>query len=236
MSPLRSSALYVAVALLLALVAASTTIDAGEPAYTDRFQLSQCTFTSTGSTRYMILEPGYRLVLEGLDDGDEVRLVITVLHETISIQGMEARVVEERETKNEVLVEVSRNYFAICEQTGSVYYGGEDVDIYHEDGTVTHEGAWRHAVAGARAGLMMPGLPLLGARYFQEIAPGVALDRAEIVSLSVAMQTPAGFFEHCLLARETNPLEPGEEEFKLYAPGVGLIQDETLELTSYGFN
>jgi hypothetical protein len=37
-----------------------------------------------------------------------------------------------------------------------------------------------------------------------------------------------------LRVRETNPLEDGEEEYKLYAPGVGLIVDENLKLLRQG--
>jgi hypothetical protein len=37
-----------------------------------------------------------------------------------------------------------------------------------------------HGSDNARAGIIMPGTPLLGSRYYQEIAPEVALDKAEI--------------------------------------------------------
>jgi len=33
---------------------------------------------------------------------------------------------------------------------------------------------------------------------------------------------------------ETSGLDPEEKSYKTYAPGVGLIQDEDLVLTSYG--
>ena len=33
---------------------------------------------------------------------------------------------------------------------------------------------------------------------------------------------------------ESTPLEPGEEDTKIYAPGVGLVQDEELMLIDYG--
>jgi hypothetical protein len=43
---------------------------------------------------------------------------------------------------------------------------------------------------------------------------------------------PAGTFEKCLKTEESTPLEPGRE-FKLYAPGVGLVADGSLVLVSY---
>ena len=140
--------------------------------------------------------------------------------------------VEELETRNGLLAEVSRNYFAICNRTNSVFYFGEDVDDY-EDGKVTgHGGAWLSGVNGARFGLMMPGTPVLGARYHQEIAPKVAMDRAEIVSLTATLKTPAGKYEKCLKTEESSALEPGKES-KLYAPDIGLILDGKLKLTKF---
>src|SRR5262245_6810404 len=62
------------------------------------------TLSSTGRSPYFVLEPGYQLVLT--DDSD--RLTITVLEETKTVDGVETRVVEERETKDGELVEVSR--------------------------------------------------------------------------------------------------------------------------------
>jgi hypothetical protein len=58
------------------------------------------------------------------------------------------------------------------------------------------------------------------------------MDRAQIVSVSERVTTPAGTFEKCLKTEETTPLEPGDKEYKLYAPGVGLVRDGPLALVS----
>jgi hypothetical protein len=134
---------------------------------------------------------------------------------------------------NGQLVEVSRNYFAISRRTSDVFYFGEEVDIYRDGKVTGHEGAWQSGVGGARFGLIMPGTPRRGARYYQEIAPLVAMDRAEVVSLSEKFTTPAGRFANCLKTKETSALESGREH-KLYAPGIGLIYDGGLKLTKYG--
>ena len=72
-------------------------------------------------------------------------------------------------------------------------------------------------------------------RYYQEIAPGVAMDRAEILSIDTVLKTPAGEFEDCLETAEGTALNLLEREIKIYAPGIGLIQDANLLLTEYGF-
>ena len=64
-------------------------------------------------------------------------------------------------------------------------------------------------------------------------APGVAMDRAEHVAMGLAIGTPAGVFEDCVMVVDTTPLEPDEETVKVYAPNVGLIVDGPLELVEY---
>jgi hypothetical protein len=224
--------LYIA-ALLLAGGVAFMVVrrqDPDEARWTTRFAIEPGELTSIGRNPWFILEPGYQLVLA---DGEE-ELTITVLDETRQIDGVETRVVEERETDGGRLVEISRNFFAISTRTRSVFYFGEEVDMYREGRVTSHDGAWLSGVNGARFGLMMPGLPLLGARYYQEIAPGVAMDRAEIVSLTDTLNVPAGSLRDLLKTAETTPLEPGVREFKYYAVGVGLVRDGSLRLTRYG--
>ena len=202
--------------------------------WTHEFNIENRTFSSIGRNEFFILEPGYQLTLEGKDEEDTITLVITVLNETVMVGNVETRVVEERESENGELIEISRNFFAICTETQSVFYFGEDVEMYEDGKLVSHEGEWRADNVNYKAGIMMPGLILLGSRYHQEYAPGVAMDRAEIISTTITMKTPAGTFENCLRMEENNPVD-GETEYKVHAPGIGLIKDEDLLLISYGF-
>ncbi len=200
-----------------------------DPEFTRTFPLSTCTFTTAGRTPYTVLEPGHTLVLE---EGKGVQLTVTVLDRTETVGGVVTRVVEERETENGQLVEISLNYFAICTESQSVFYFGESVDNYKNGKVVNHNGSWRHGTAGATAGLMMPALPLLGARYHQEVAPGVAMDRAEITGVSARLRTPYGSLDRVVETRESTPLEPGVAEAKAYAPGIGIVKDAELLLVA----
>jgi hypothetical protein len=190
------------------------------PDWTREFGIDKADLASAGRNPYFILEPGYRLILE---HGAE-RLVISVLPATRIVDGVETRVVEERETNGGKLVEVSRNFYAVSRRTNGVFYFGEEVDMYKNDRISGHEGSWLSGVGGARFGLMMPGTALLGARYYQELAPKLAMDRAEIVRA-------AG---DTVRVEETTPLEPGHREYKIYSAGTGLIQDGDLRLVSHG--
>jgi hypothetical protein len=197
------------------------------------FNLEKCDFVSTGENKYFILKPGYQVTLEGEEDGEELKLIMTVLNETKIVNGIETRVVEEKETEGGNLVEISRNYFALCKPTNNAIYFGEDVDIYENGEKVSQEGAWLAGQNDSKAGMIMPGKVEVGLKYYQEIAPGVAEDRAKIVSVNGSMVTPAGTFDQVLKTEETNPLKPEEKEFKFYAPGIGLIQEEAIKLVNY---
>lgn len=200
-----------------------------EKKWTDSFGQENCTFSSVGGNRFFILEPGHQLVLESRT----AKVVITVLDETKKIGSVETRVVEEREEEDGQLKEVSRNFFAVCKEHGDVFYFGEDVDDYEDGKIVGHPGVWRADRKDSRAGIIMPGTVLLGARHYQEIAPN-AMDRAEIISDDVTMKTPAGTFKNCIRVEETSGLDPNDKCYKTYAPGVGIIQDEDLLLSGYG--
>lgn len=225
--------------LLLLIVSSASLPAAGRragqkpgPEYQQAFAVSPGDLATVGENPYLILRPGYRLTLEGKESGRLIRLVVSVLDQTKMVGGIEARVVEERETSGGALAEVSRNYLAIHKTTHDVYYLGEDVDEYRNGRISGHEGAWLHGAGGAKFGLLMPAAPVVGQRYYQEVAPNVAMDRAEVISLSERVTTPAGTFEKCLKTKETTPLESGTE-VKLYAPGIGLISDGELLLVSY---
>jgi hypothetical protein len=196
----------------------------------EEFGISKCNLLTTGRNQYFVLEPGFQLILEGGD----TKLQITVLDETKTVDGVVTRVVEEKEWKDGELYEISRNYFAMCEGSKDVFYFGEDVDFYEKGKVVKHDGSWLAGLDGNRAGLMMPGISKVGMKYYQEIAPGVAMDRAEILSLDETCKTPAGTFSKCLKVKEGSAIEIFAKEYKYYAPGIGLVMDEDLRLIKYG--
>jgi hypothetical protein len=218
------------VAILVCFPAAPESKGTGSP-WQEEFGISKCKMSTTGRNRYFVLEPGFQTALEG----DDTRLQITVLTDTKTVDGVLTRVVEEREWKNGELYEVARNYFALCEQTKDIFYFGEDVDFYKKGKVVRHDGSWLAGVNGNRAGLIMPGNPRVGMKYYQEIAPKVAMDRAEIVSLDETCKTPAGTFTGCMKVREGSAIEIMAKEYKYYAVEIGLIRDEDLRLVKYGF-
>lgn len=204
--------------------------------FTRQFFIDKNDLATVGVNPYLILVPGYQLVLEGIQEGKRVREITTVLNKTKIVNGVKTRIVEERTIEEGRIAEISRNFFAISKTNNSVFYFGEDVDIFDRKGNVvSHEGSWRAGLKGARPGLIMPGIALVGARFFEEIAPGVALDKAEILSVTASVEVPVGKFQNVLKIRETTVLEPGVIDFKFFARGVGLIRSNELVLVKNRF-
>ena len=171
---------------------------------------------------YFPLPVGMVNVLEG----GGLKVQVSVLSQTKVIGGVTTRVVEEREWQNGQLIEVSNNWF-VQAPNGTVCYYGEDV--FDGSGNPIG-GAWiaydDPSHPNFRPGIIMPGNPAVGQRYTQEVAPGVAEDRAQHTALGGSFTTPAGTFNNVLLVNETPP------STKRYAPGVGMIYDDGTTLRS----
>jgi len=184
------------------------------------------------------------------------QVTITLLGEE-SVDGENTRIMREIEEVDGELTEVSHNFLNQCSNTQDVYYWGEEVCVaegsdgaleeepfeYHtidcetDYGLVPGAGAWR-ADEDGEPGILFPGGAfLLGARYLQEDAPEIARDWATNAAMGLTADDPADDeFEDCVLALDRNliedPKSKEEGDEKVYCPGIGLVRDEELVLTS----
>jgi hypothetical protein len=176
--------------------------------FTTDFRIEDCTFSDRGRNAYFSLNSGDRSLLS---DGTET-VEITVLKDTRKIKlktasgkhlSVSTRAVEEIHTENGKVVERSRNFFARCKETNDIFYFGERV------APASVGGEWLAGRDGALPGIIMPGTFLLGSRYFQEMAPDLALDRAEHTSMGLTItvrSVPEKTFKNCVEIVETTPL------------------------------
>jgi hypothetical protein len=72
----------------------------------------------------------------------------------------------------------------------------------------------------------MKASPTPGDTYHQEFYEGEAEDMGEVVALEVPVTLGDGTSYSCLQTRDFNPLEPDVNEYKYYAPGVGVVLEE----------
>jgi hypothetical protein len=208
----------------------STDEDPAEPLF------EQASFTNPTNidNTYLPLTPGTtQLYQVETEDGVET-IVVEVLDETKVVEGVTCVVVRDRVFLDELLIEDTHDWFA-QDDDGNVWYMGEDVINYEydDDENVTDtnsNGAWEASVDGAIAGIIMKATLIVGDSYQQEFYEGEAEDMGQIEATGVQVELEDGtIYTDCLQTLEWDPLEPDDEEYKYYAPDVGLIKEELVD-------
>jgi hypothetical protein len=181
-------------------------------------------FTTRIDNPYWPMAPGSRWVYRETDtDGSVQKVVVKVTNRTKRVaSGIVGRVVRDTVTEDGQLVEDTFDWYA-QDRRGNVWYLGEATTEYENGKPVSKAGSFEDGVDGARRGIVMLARPRVGREYAQERAPGVAQDRARVLSRDEQVEVPFGRFRNALLTRDVNPLEPRVNEYKLYARGVGPV-------------
>jgi hypothetical protein len=227
-SSMKTWSFLLAVACAAALVSRTS---AAVPAATTRQPVDPASFSPVITNPLFPLSSLGLKIFEGTDTDPETgetiseRLESRVLPDTATVDGVTVLVLEEKAYEDGELVEVALDYFA-QHANGDVYYFGERVDNYEDGVLANHDGQWLAGEDAAQAGVIMAAHPRVGTTYEQELAPGIAEDRATALSLTETVSTPAGSFANCLKTRDFTPLEPDVEEFKYHCPQVGLVREE----------
>jgi hypothetical protein len=168
-----------------------------------------------------------------VEDGETiVETVTTTVTDAIKlIDGIPCIVVRDVEESSEGSGEDTDDWFA-QDVDGNVWYCGEisreletfEGDDPEEAEIVSVDGSWKAGRDGAEAGMLIPAAPNVGDVIRQELLYGEAEDVIEILAVDATESAPAASCDGtCLKTRDFSPLEPGNEENKFYAPGVGLI-------------
>jgi hypothetical protein len=181
-------------------------------------------FSTEIANRYWPMEPGTRWTYREIDeDGNEVTVMVTVSSETKRIaNGITARIVRDTVTRNGELVEDTFDWYA-QDVDGNVWYLGEETAEFENGEVASTAGSFEAGVDGALPGIIMPADPGPGLRYRQEYYAGEAEDNGEVLSTDEQAQVPFGHFDEVLLTKDTITIEPDVLEYKLYAPGIGLV-------------
>jgi len=144
------------------------------------------------------------------------------------IDGVETRVVEEREEKNGKLAEVSPELLRHRHRPQGRLLTSARKWILQERPSRGSRGGLAFGRGRARFGLIMPvnqsGRPLLSGDR-----PSSGMDRAELISLAATNEDTAGTFDKCLHVTETSPLESGTSASGTWPHG--LVRDDELLLT-----
>jgi len=165
-------------------------------------------------------------VLDGSEGGVPHRVVRTRLAGTRAFdfhgQSVSTVIVLDSAFENGALVEVAHDYIAQSD-AGDVYYFGEDVDIYTNGQITAHTGAWLFGTHTTKLGILMPAKPVAGQKFRAEDVPGITSEDDEVISTTESVTVPAGTFNNCVRIKEV--LSDGAVEYKVYAAGVGIVQE-----------
>lgn len=185
-------------------------------------------FVETIDNRFMPLQPGMRFVYEGRSEGELERVVISVMHKTKNVMGIDCTVVKDVVRVDGAIAEKTFDWFA-QDTSGNVWYLGENSHEYENGEPINAHGSWEAGLDEALPGIVMLADPQVGQRYRQEYLVGKAEDLAEVFDVDGSATTPYRNFDAGLLVtKDWNPLEPKTDELKYYAPGIGLVFEEAL--------
>lgn len=177
---------------------------------------------------WLPMEPGTRMIYEGItrEDGEQLphRLVFTVTDLVKEIDGITSVVIWDVDYSDGDLVETELAFFA-QDDRGDVWRMGEYPEEW-EEGEFLDAPAWIAGVGSSRAGIAMTAAPDLDSpSYSQGWGPDVGFtDRAFILEMGTRNCIRLGCYEDVLVVNEFNDEEPGANQLKHYAPGVGNIQ------------
>jgi len=169
-------------------------------------------------------------IIDGTEDGKKVHIERTLMpdkHKTFTINGqqVDSLVYEDRAFMNGKLEEVAIDYFA-QDDNGTVYYLGEEVIDYDENGKELPTGkaeSWMTGVETPIPGIVMPANPKVGAKFKCEDVSKDISEADEIMGESETVTVPAGTFTDCIRVKET--LADGTVEYKWYAKGIGAVRE-----------
>jgi len=126
------------------------------------------------------------------------------------------------------------------DDSGNVWYLGEDSKECDENGCVPSDGSWEAGAdidnigSNGVPGLFMLARPRMGDGYQQEFYAGHAEDVATITGVNVdATLTrpdayPPKVFHHCIRTKERSLIEPGSVAVKYYCPAIGMVFEQEL--------
>jgi hypothetical protein len=206
---------------------ASTVIDPGDGGHYAP-AIDPANFVVTVDNPYMPLAAGARWVYDGSgDDGEPEHNEVVVTDQQKVVMGIPVVVVRDTVSVRGETTEDTYDWFA-QDRDGNVWYMGEDSKDYENGQVTSTEGSWEAGVDGALPGIVMPAHPAPGQAYRQEYYKGHAEDMAEIAQVGTTKAIALGQYSDVLVIKEWNPLEPDVVEQKYYAPGVGVVAEETV--------
>jgi len=182
-------------------------------------------WVGTVTNRYFPLIPGTTWRYTGQTDKGTETIVVEVLDQTRTVNGVAATVVHDAVYLNGQLIEDTFDWYA-QDAEGNVWYLGEDTKELENGRVVSTDGSWEWGKNGALPGIYMWANPSahLNEEYRQEYYRGEAEDFGKVIGLDKTVDVPLGRFTGCIQTEDWNGIEGRAEslEHKFYCPDVGV--------------
>ncbi len=195
--------------------------------------------TNINNQFYPFTPGAYRLYI-GASEGVPTAAVYVCTDETRTFvfngQNVVTRVLREINYERGKLIEFTDNFFAQADD-GTVYYFGETVYNYDEDGNIAdNHGSWlvngptlptdpaSTATAGAPT-IYMPANPEVGDVFFPEDTLPFVHERDQVKKTGKVVVARGTKYRDCMQIEESSQISTGKE-LKWWARGVGVIRTQ----------
>jgi hypothetical protein len=162
-------------------------------------------------------------VLNGVIDGKPFHTETTLLPYTRALEWpaghqVEALVSQYAAFLDGRIQEVALDYYAQADD-GSVWYFGEDVFDYNEDGLIAFTtDSWLTGQDGPPA-MIMPAHPKVGQAFRTENIPGLVFEQVTVKTVGKTVPGPSGPVDGVMVGEELH--DDGMTSDKVFAPGYG---------------
>lgn len=180
-------------------------------------------FVDVVDNPYFPLTPGSQWTYTS-SDGSRTTTV-QVAQERREIEGISATVVQTQPAGRDA---------SPAEQTEDWYAQDRAGNVWH----LGTSASWEAGQGEALAGVAMLASPRQGDGYREELAPDVATDVLEVITINARVELADEAYDGVVKLEATSPLRPGVVEERYYAQGIGLVLaeadgDQQLILTDF---
>jgi hypothetical protein len=194
------------------------------------------TFVAGIEHSFMPLVPGTHWSYAGHEEGIPKREEVKVLDGAHMILGVPCTALQEQVFLDGALVELTTHYLAQDAERNLWRFGELSIEFGDGAPAIT-EDSWEAGVDGAVPWMCLSRDPQPGDTFVADGQDG-GTDVFTVVSVDATATVPAGVFQGCAEVEETNAEDPEDTDRILYAPGVGLVSEESptgrIELVSHG--
>ncbi len=214
----RALAALALCAAAVAIPAAGAAADSNPPSFSDPTRIDN---------PYLPLSKFTSCTLKGHEGAQMLRIKRKVLDRTrtFDVEGVpvEAMVVKDRVWADGKLIERTIDFFAQDDE-GTVHYLGENVDNIRDGQVVDHHGGWLYGRDTQKLGVLIPAVTHVGVHWLSEDAPPITVEHDRIVSDGGSVEVQGHTYDKTIKVREF-ALPDREVEYKVYAKGVGVVQE-----------